>query len=188
MLKISRRELLTTFLGAPFAMAACGGSAPGKFPDGEIVGQNVDLGHILREQRNFDVSPDNWQSVKVAIVGGGIAGLTAAWKLSKQNFNDFVLLELESGIGGTSQSGIGTPVGYPWGAHYLPVPFQENTELISLLDEMSLLEGRVTGDEWREKAEFLSREPEERIYYKGRWYDGLYLHAGESEDDKRQYS
>jgi hypothetical protein len=188
MLKISRRELLTTFLGAPFAMAACGGSAPGKFPDGEIVGQNVDLGHILREQRNFDVSPDNWQTVKVAIVGGGIAGLTAAWKLSKQNFNDFLLLELESGIGGTSQSGIGTPVGYPWGAHYLPVPFQENTELISLLDEMSLLEGRVTGDEWRVKEEFLCREPEERIFYKGRWYDGLYLHAGESEDDKRQYS
>lgn len=187
-MKLSRRELLTTFLGAPIAMAACNENAPRKFPDGEIVGQNVDLGHVLREQRNFDLPPDNWQNVKVAIVGGGIAGLTAAWKLSKENFNDFVLLELESAIGGTSQSGTGTPIGYPWGAHYLPVPFQENTELISLLDEMSLLEGRVTTDEWQVKEQFLCREPEERIFYKGRWYEGLYLHAGESEDDKRQYA
>ena len=187
-MRLSRRELLTAFLGAPFAIAACGGSAPRKFPDGEIVGQNVDLGHILREQRHLNVPPDNWQTAKVAIVGGGIAGLSAAWKLSKENFNDFVLLELEGGIGGTSRSGTATPVGYPWGAHYLPVPFQENTELISLLDEMSLLEGRVTSDDWRVKEEYLCREPEERIFYKGRWYDGLYLHAGESEDDKRQYA
>jgi hypothetical protein len=182
MVKLSRRELLTTFLGAPFAMAACRDGASLSFPEGEIVGQNVELGHLLREGRNFEVPAENWQTVKVAIVGGGIAGLSAAWKFSKQDFNDFVLLELEREMGGTSQSGTGTPVSYPWGAHYLPVPFQENTALISLLDEMSLLEGPVV------KEEYLCREPEERIFYKGRWYDGLYLHAGESESDKRQYA
>jgi hypothetical protein len=186
--KISRRELLTTFLGAPFAMAACGGSVSRKFPEGEIVGQNVELGHVLREGRNFEVPPDNWENVKVAIVGGGVAGLSAAWKFSKANFHDFVLLELEKEIGGTSQSGAGTPVGYPWGAHYLPVPFRENVELLSLLDEMSLLEGSVESDAWRAKEEYLCREPEERVFYKGRWYDGLYMHAGESEDDKRQFA
>ncbi|MEP7147341.1 MAG: FAD-dependent oxidoreductase [Acidobacteriota bacterium] len=187
-MKLTRRELLTTFLGAPFAMAACSDMSSKKFPTGELVGQNVDLGHILRERRSFDVPPDNWQTVKVAIVGGGVAGLSAAWKLSKENFNDFVLLELENTVGGTSRSGTGTPVGYPWGAHYLPVPFQENSELISLLDEMSLLEGRVTSDEWRVREEFLCREPEERVFYKGRWYEGLYLTAGASEEDKRQYA
>ncbi len=169
-------------------MAACGDGARQKFPEGQIVGQNVDLGHVLSENKNFEVPADNWQTVKVAIVGGGIAGLSAAWKLSKEDLADFVLLELENAVGGTSQSGTGTPVGYPWGAHYLPVPFKENVELILLLNEMSLLEGRVTSDEWRVKEEFLCREPEERIFYKGRWYDGLYLHAGESEDDKHQYA
>ncbi len=84
----------------------------------------------------------NWETKKVAIIGGGIAGLSAAWKLKKQHFNDFVLLELEKDVGGTSISGKGEPVSYPWAAHYLPVPFQENTELISLLDEMLLTEGR----------------------------------------------
>ena len=93
-------------------------------PDGEIVGQSVSLGHILREGRAFDVPPDNWETKKVAIVGGGIAGLTAAWEFKKHNFEDFVVLELEKDAGGTSASGKGEPVSYPWGAHYLPVPFQ----------------------------------------------------------------
>ena len=35
--------------------------------------------------------------------------------------------------------------------------------------------------------QYLCREPEERIFYKGRWYEGLYLNAGASDDDKRQY-
>ena len=187
-MKLSRRELLTTFLGAPFALSACGEtSLPRGFPGGEIVGQNVSLGHILREARMFEVPPDNWRSVKVGIVGGGIAGLSAAWKLLKQNFNDFVLLELEPETGGTSRSGTGQPVGYPWGAHYLPVPFRENTELIELLDEMSLTDGRGENGEILIKEQFLCREPEERIFYKGRWYEGLYLHAGEGDEDKRQF-
>lgn len=186
-MKLSRRALLTSFLGAPFAIAACRDSVSRKLPEGEIVGQNVDLGHILREGRAFEVSEDNWQTVKVAIVGGGVAGLSAAWKLSKENFHDFVLLELEEEIGGTSRGGSGTPVGYPWGAHYLPVPFQENGELISLLDEMLLTDGRAANGDVVIQEQFLCREPEERVFYKGRWYDGLYLHPGESEEDKRQF-
>lgn len=187
-MKVSRRELLKTFLGAPFAFAACRESRPVHFPEGEIVGQNVSLGHLLREGRSFEVPADNWKSVKVAIVGGGVAGLSAAWKLSKQNFDKFVLLELEKDVGGTSASTVGTPVSYPWGAHYLPVPFRENEALIQLLDEMALTEGRTADGDVIVKEEFLCREPEERVFYKGRWYEGLYLHAGESEEDKQQFA
>jgi hypothetical protein len=185
---LTRRELLTTFLGAPFALAACRSESARAFPVGEIVGQTVNLGHILRENRSFEVPSDNWQTVKVAIIGGGVAGLTAGWTFAKENFNDFVLLELEKEIGGTSQSGKSEPVGYPWGAHYLPVPFQENTELISFLDGMDLLEGRDAQGEVVVKEQFLCREPEERVFYKGRWYEGLYLNVAASDEDKRQYA
>ena len=186
-MNISRRELLTMFLGAPLAMAACEEqNVQRRFPDGEIVGQNAQLGHILRENRSFELPADKWTSVKVAIVGGGVAGLSAAWKMSKSGVTDFVVLELEKETGGTSRSGEGTPVGHPWGAHYLPVPFRENAELISLLDEMELTEGRTADGDVVVKEQYLCREPEERVFYKGRWYDGLYLHVGESEDEKRQ--
>lgn len=188
-MKITRRELLATFLGAPFALAACQDiSVPSRFPEGQIVGQSASLGHILRENRTFEVPNANWQNVKVAIIGGGVAGLSAAWKFTNQNFHDFVLLELEREVGGTSTSGVAQPVGYPWGAHYLPVPFQENAELISLLDEMQLTEGRTANGDVVVKEQYLCREPEERVFYKGRWYDGLYLHVGENEEDKRQFA
>ena len=107
MMDLTRRELLTLFLGAPFAFAACESGESRVFPDGEIVGQSVTLGHLLRENRTFDVPADRWETKKVAIIGGGVAGLTAAWKFKKDNFNDFVLLELEKEIGGTARSGQG---------------------------------------------------------------------------------
>jgi protoporphyrinogen oxidase len=184
---LSRRELLTLFLGAPFAAAACQ-TAARVLPDGEIVGQSDALGHLLREGRVFEVPRDNWQTVKIVIVGAGIAGLTAAWKFKQENFNDFIVLELEKEVGGTSRSSRGDPVGYPWGAHYLPVPFKENGELISLLDDMSLTDGRDGSGEIVVKEQYLCREPEERLFYKGRWYEGLYLNAGASDEDKRQYA
>ncbi|MBL8180691.1 MAG: FAD-dependent oxidoreductase [Blastocatellia bacterium] len=186
-MNLSRRELLTTFLGAPLALAACRES-PRRFPDGDIVGQSAELGHILRENRTFQVPADNWETKRVAIIGGGIAGLSAAWQLRRDGVDDFVVLELEKEAGGTSSSTQGPIVGYPWAAHYLPVPFKENVDLISLLNEMSLLDGVDVNGEPVGKEQFLCREPEERVFFKGRWYEGLYLHAGESDEDKRQYA
>lgn len=186
-MKLTRREILTAFLGVPFALSACRSNSENTAVAGEIVGANVDVGHILRELRNVEVPANNWENVRVAVIGGGAAGLSAAYKFTKENFGDFVLLELEDKIGGTAQSGTSDIVPYPWGAHYLPVPFRENAELIALLDEMNLTEGVKENGEIIVKEQFLCREPEERIFYKGRWYHGLYLHAGESETDKREY-
>ncbi|NJM53841.1 MAG: FAD-dependent oxidoreductase [Blastocatellia bacterium] len=188
-MKFTRREILTAFLGLPFALSACKSNPENSNSiEGEIIGQSVDVGHILRENRNAEVPVNNWENVKVAIIGGGIAGLSVAWKFQRENFNNFVLLELESAIGGTAQSGKNNFISYPWAAHYLPVPFKENTELISLLDEMKLVEGRDQTNEIIIPEQFLCREPEERVFYKGRWYEGLYLRVGASEEDLRQYA
>jgi hypothetical protein len=186
-MKLSRREILVAFLGLPFAIRACQNKPKIDWTkiEGEIVGANVAAGHLIRG--NFvgvQPSAENWEKRKVVIVGGGIAGLSAAWKFKKAGFNDFLILELEGKIGGTAQSGENSFIKYPWGAHYLPVPFKENVELVSLLEEMGLVEGRDDEGEILIKEEFLCRQPEERIFYMGRWYEGLYLHAGENPQDK----
>lgn len=186
MMKLTRREILKSFLGLPIALSACNSRTDVPAIEGEIVGANVNVGHILRKNRNFEVPSQNWETVRAAIIGGGAAGLSAAYKFQKENFTDFLLLELEDKIGGTARSGENSFIGYPWGAHYLPVPFRENTELISLLDEMNLTEGRTEMGDVVIKEQFLCREPEERVFYKGRWYEGLYLHVGETVEDRRQ--
>ncbi|HJP93988.1 MAG TPA: NAD(P)-binding protein [Pyrinomonadaceae bacterium] len=183
---MNRREVLAAFLGVPFALAACRRSEVAPLPAGEIVGASDVFGHRVRDGLRIEVPQDSWTSVPVVIVGGGVAGLTAAWRLKNSEFNDFALIELETAPGGTARSGSNSRISFPWGAHYIPAPMKENTALVSLLDEMGVVEGNDKNGEPIIGEQFLCRDPEERVFYKGRWYEGLYLHAGESEDDKEQ--
>src|SRR5215210_5865331 len=100
----TRREILAAFLGAPFALSACGrrGAAP-PLPEGEIVGASDGVGHLIRD--GLRPEPQAWERAGVVIVGGGVAGLAAAWRFLRAGFDDFVLLELEPAPGGTARSG-----------------------------------------------------------------------------------
>src|ERR1051326_6472825 len=186
MTRVSRRELLAAFLGLPVALAACRENNAPLLPAGEIVGASDAFGHRLRDGLRVEVPTDAWTDVPVLIVGGGVAGLSAAWHLQRSGFNDFALIELEKAPGGTARSGSVGSFSFPWGAHYIPAPMKENVALISLLDEMGVVEGKDHDGEPVIGEQFLCRDPEERIFYKGRWYEGLFLHAGETADDQRQ--
>jgi hypothetical protein len=183
---LNRRELLAAFLGAPFALAACRTrEAAPALPEGEIVGVSEGIGHLIRD--GLRPEPASWERAGVVIVGGGVAGLAAAWRLLRAGVEDFVLLELELVPGGTARSGEAHGVvPYPWGAHYLPAPLKENRALVGLLDEMSVLEGADEEGEPLVAEQFLCRDPEERVFYRGRWYEGLYMHAGADAEDARQ--
>jgi glycine/D-amino acid oxidase-like deaminating enzyme len=186
---LARRDLLVAFLGAPFVAAAgCSQSAHRLPPAGEIVGASSQIGHRLRDGLKPVPAADRWQNAEVVIVGGGIAGLSAAWRLLRAGFHDFVVLELEPQPGGTSRSDTAGPIAYPWGAHYLPVPFQENRAMVTLLDEMGFVEGRDGDGEPIVGEQFLSRDPQERVFYEGCWHEGLYLHEGEEPRDQRQWA
>ncbi len=194
---VSRRDLLASLLSLPL-VGGCQGdlgipsdasfNAALEAIDGRIVGPSMELGHRLRQHTSFDLPADRFREVGVVIVGGGIAGLAAAWRLKRRGYDDFVLLELESTPGGTSKCDRSPVVAYPWGAHYLPAPSQENPELVKLLDELGVVERVDAQGEPVIAEQFLCREPEERILYKGRWYEGLYLYAGASAEDLRQWT
>lgn len=168
-------------------MLGCSRSKTGRMPDGKFVGPSHLLGHKLRDGLRVEPAKDAWKTVDIAIVGGGVSGLAAAWKLKREGFNNFVLFEIEANPGGTAQSGTNSFISYPWGAHYLPVPQKENQELLSLLDEMNLLEGRDQTGEPIVAEQFLCRDPEERVFFRGRWYEGLYLRVGASQNDLEQF-
>jgi glycine/D-amino acid oxidase-like deaminating enzyme len=170
--ELSRRELLLAFLGI-----ACSPRSRTSLPPGEIVGASDSVGHRLRTPQH--IVPTEWTSHDVVIVGAGVAGLGAAWRFKHADFKDVVVLELEQVAGGTSRSG----KAFPWGAHYVPVPLREDRALTRVLSEMSILEST---DPPTAAEQFLVRDPEERIFYRGRWYEGLYLNAGASADDLRQ--
>jgi protoporphyrinogen oxidase len=185
-MSLSRRDLLAAFLGAPFAAAAC--SRKKRVPDGEMAFRPEELGHRVRDEGVPQLSADRFANVGVVIVGGGIAGLSAAWRLLEKGYDDFVLLELERQVGGTARSGTNAVSAYPWGAHYITAPMKENADLVTLLDQMGIVEGKDAHGEPIFKEEVLCREPQERVFAGGEWHEGLYLHEGETAEEKALFA
>lgn len=181
----TRRDVLTALLGAPLASAAC--KRPRRVPDGEIAFRPDELGHAIRGGRPPEIGDDKRRDVGVVIVGGGVAGLSAAYRLSEAGYDDFVLLELDGAAGGTARSGANGVSGYPWGAHYITAPMKDNAPLLSLLDRFGVLEGRDEHGEPIFREELLCREPQERVFEDGAWHDGLYAHHLDGDDERAQF-
>src|SRR2546423_12818243 len=71
---------------------------------GSFVNEAFPQGHRIRDHATFAV-PQRTEKAQVVIVGGGMAGLSAAWRFQKRGFRDFVLLEMEQQPGGNSRWG-----------------------------------------------------------------------------------
>src|SRR5207253_92848 len=169
----TRRELIASFLGLPaLVTAGCHSESAPPLPPGELVGPSSDLGHRLRDGWRPVPAADAWEDHGVVIVGGGVAGLAAAWRLARAGVRDFVLLELEPAPGGTSRGGESAVGPHPWGAHYVPAPLAEDRALIALLSEMGVVEGRAADGSPVIAEHVLCRDPSERIFFRGRWYEG----------------
>ena len=184
-MRLSRRELIAAMLGAPALLAGCS-SQPQLPTAGELIGQSVAIGHRLRDGFRPRPAARNWQDVDVVIVGGGVAGLSAAWRLRHAGCQEFEVLELEPVAGGTSLSSECQLSRYPWGAHYLPVPFSDNQPLIQLLIEMGVVESIAADGSPLVGEEFLCRDPDERLFFQGEWIEGLYPVTGATSDDLAQ--
>jgi hypothetical protein len=185
---INRRDLIATLLGASAATMAGCSRQQRSHVQGELLGPDSDSGHRLRDSSLQPGSIQDWREIPVVIVGGGIAGLSAAWRLKRKGFEDFALLELEAKLGGTSRSDSSGSFQYPWGAHYITTPLSTNKDLIEFLIEMGVVQ-KVSNDGTPIVAEeYLCREPEERIFVDGHWHEGLFPQAIANEDDLNQYA
>ncbi|MDF3024966.1 MAG: FAD-dependent oxidoreductase, partial [Alphaproteobacteria bacterium] len=112
----TRRQLLKTgaawFTALGFGRVTLAEAA--KPVTGKILGASAKIGHQLRGG-SFP-APSSTTEKETVIIGGGIAGLAAGYRLHKENA-DFTLLELEPDTGGNAQSGKNNVSAYPWGAH-----------------------------------------------------------------------
>lgn len=147
--------------------------------EGAFALENVDQGHQLRDRAAL-MRPRDSARVPVVIVGGGVAGLMAAWWMERRGFRDYVLLEMESEAGGNARSGMNDVSAYPWAAHYVPVP-DENAVLVrELFTELGLLRD----GEWDER--WLCHSPKERLFIHGRWEEGVEPHSALTAEERRQ--
>lgn len=170
--------------GAALTLTGCHSVPP--LPPGDLLGTSLDVGHRLR-QAAFPAASET-RSVPVVIVGAGIAGLAAAWKLARSGFADFLLLELEAAAGGNSRAARNAVSAYPLGAHYLPLPTREAVAVRELLAELGVLQGDARALRPVYDERYLCATPQERLYRHGRWQEGLLPQGGVSAAERAEYA
>ncbi|HUE38434.1 MAG TPA: FAD-dependent oxidoreductase [Candidatus Binatia bacterium] len=153
---------------------------------GELLGASYRIGHLLRA--GGLPAPSSERRIAVAIVGGGIAGLTAGWKLARAGFGEFEILELEAECGGNSRFGENAVSRYPWGAHYVPVPSRESRAVRELFEELGVIEGYDDAGAPRCREQYLCFSPQERLFIHGRWQEGLLPLVGATRRDLDEYA
>jgi glycine/D-amino acid oxidase-like deaminating enzyme len=147
---------------------------------GSFVNDSFQAGHRLRDQAAF-TAPKRTEKPSVVIIGGGIAGLSAAWRLRKRGFTDFVLLEMNDCAGGNARWGENEITAYPWAAHYVPVPGSKAVYVRELFEDLGVLQnGR-----WNER--YLCFSPQERLFLYGRWQEGIEPAIGLKPTDREQF-
>ncbi|PTY05132.1 FAD-dependent oxidoreductase [Opitutaceae bacterium EW11] len=172
---ITRREFLVGSACAAGLAALSGcrdrdGGLASRIP-GEILGANSAAGHRLRTGALPPVSETI--EAEFVVLGGGVAGLSAARQLRRSGVNDLLLLELEDEIGGNARSGSNAVSAYPWGAHYLPLPSEESVEVAAWLEEIGLITGRAADGAPIFDEYALCADPMERLFHHGAWQEGI---------------
>ncbi|MBI5211287.1 MAG: FAD-dependent oxidoreductase [Elusimicrobia bacterium] len=180
---LTRRQFLglASAVGGGALLGSCRPDSPREAITGAIMGQSHRLGHRL-VQGGFP-PPKRTIETGVVIVGGGIAGLSAGWKLDRSGFKDFLILELESRFGGNSRWGQNEFTRYPWAAHYIPFPTAESAAVSELLGDLGVETGRGPDGKPRYDERFVCFAPQERLFIHGRWQEGIFPRLGATADD-----
>ena len=173
-MSFTRREVL----GAPALLGLWRKTDRGSLAVSSTI--RFPLGHRLRDHASVR-SAQAAIRVPIVIVGGGMAGLNAAWHLDKRGFRDFVLLEMEQRAGGNSRWGENEISKFPWAAHYVPVPAKGESLARELFEELGVLRD----GEWDERV--LCFDPQERLFINGHWQEGIEPEDGATPRDREQY-
>ena len=199
---LKRRDLLVRATAAALLpmLSACGRDARpvadrlaerlAGLPGG-WTGANWERGHRLRGALpDWSTATAPPRRAQVLVLGAGIAGLACARRLRLRGV-DVALLDVEDVPGGNSRGhriGAGPALGEglrcPLGAHYLPTPGPEAVEVRALLEDLGL--AREEHGRWVYEERWLCHSPQERLWWRDQWVDGL-LPPAESPEVQAQY-
>ncbi len=187
-MNISRRSLLLSSLAGlcSWGLYRFNPFIPVSKPiPGELMGASAAIGHQLRNGQL--PKPSKLLQKQAVIIGGGIAGLAAGYRLNKAGFNDFALLDLEAHTGGNAHCGKNHVSAYPWGAHYVALLTQESRCVRRLFEELGIIIGYDPENLPIYKDDYICQDPNERLFRLGRWQDGLIPTLGINAEDEAQY-
>lgn len=183
-----RRFLLLS--GAAALAAGCSRFGLAELPT-TVYQPGMREGHLLRDHAALP-PPSGELHTEALIVGSGVAGLTAGWKLAREGFDDFLLLAGPELYGNAAGGSFGNHLHYPRGAHYLPLPSLESTHVREMLAEFGVIQSDPFGVRPEFDEAVLVHAPDERVFHRGEWQEGLIpgkgLAAAEQAELKRFFA
>ncbi|MGZ8319957.1 MAG: NAD(P)-binding protein [Telluria sp.] len=178
-----------SFLGWAGAGAAAIGSGAGFMRWQEISPTlhypGMAEGHYLRDRRSLP-APREVVETDIVILGSGIAGLTAAWKLRKLGHPGALMIDGPQPFGNAA-GGRNGGLAYPTGAHYLPLPGPEAMHVRELLADIGILKGDASLEKPYYDEASLLHAPHERLLFRGAWHEGVVPGEGVGADELREH-
>ena len=187
-----RRDFLKALAACSAWPAGCTlGEEKGRFDHSKISGTFVQPnpipGHAVRSGSvDWKQFPESGSPYDVVIVGGGVGGLSAAWKLRKSGIERIVLFELNPTCGGTSRARNEGGTLHPWGAHYINIPPQDAACVHEVLCDIGVIEGYDARNWPLVEPGAILHWPHERLFIDGHWQEGIEPLAGASKHDQEQ--
>jgi predicted NAD/FAD-dependent oxidoreductase len=174
---LNRRRFLQLLAagGAGITLPSCAfNETPRHFTiPGRFAEHSASIGHQIWKTYDPAAFPTPDTLYDAVVIGGGIAGLSAAWKLKKAGIQRLLVLEMADNLGGTSQIGKGPNGVFPWGAHYINIPPAEADCIHEVLGDLGIIQGYDAANRPFVAPEHLLKWPHERLYMDGRWIEGL---------------
>lgn len=172
---------------ATAAVAGAAGYARSRIVEtpADVSYPGMQAGHALRDGAALPAPMASYRH-QVVILGAGVAGLSCAWKLAREGFTDFVVVQGPE-FAGNAAGGQRDELHYPLGAHYLPLPSMASTHVREMLADFGIIE-RGAGDirPYYDES-ILVHSPQERLLRNGLWEDGLLPMTGLPDADVAQH-
>lgn len=140
-----------------------------------VLRPGMAFGHGLRDRAALP-APSEHRQTRVAILGGGIAGLVTAWRLAREGWQDFLLLtgpEPDGNAASARFTAGSETLRAPRGAHYLPLPSRESIHVREILADLGVLIGDPAAERPLYDETALVHAPAERVWYRGAWHEEL---------------
>lgn len=140
----------------------------------------------LAQQKRSLPPPSRVFETDVAILGAGIAGLSAAWKMQRDGHQEFLMIDGPQPFGNAAGGHFGE-LAYPTGSHYLPLPSAESVHVREMLADLGVIQRDPLAARPYYDERLILHGPDQRLLFNGIWQEGLVPATGVAEWELREH-
>lgn len=130
---------------------------------------------IWRGELNRLPEPDD-HLYQCIVIGGGMSGLVAAWKLDRSGIKDFLVLEKDERMGGLCCADIINGITAARASAYPSYPFDDNMK--ELYADLNFISINKKTRAITVNPDYILRPPYDQVYMAGQWLADPFEHEG----------